>query len=162
MILEKTYLRPRLGTYFKYLILLIVSFWLVGAIIYIFTSPHTLEPKLFGWWNIMSSILVAIGLTIGTRRLQLVIADPNDLENVQEWTMEFLTKDGLTIKYKSVVETTLESNKSYYRLFSNWFGTELISVRRKDNTLIVTGPFRLVDRLSDSVDLKLRFGKSVD
>jgi hypothetical protein len=164
MILEKKFLRPKLGTFLKYLTLLIISFWTFATLLYIFTSPNPFDLKLPSWWTlfILLPIGVAIGLTFGTREFQLVITDTNDLEKAKEWTLEFLSKNRLSIKDKNQNETTLESTKSYNRLFNNWFGTELISVRQIDNKLIVGGPYRLVDRLADSVDSKLRFGKSLE
>jgi polar amino acid transport system substrate-binding protein len=164
MRLEKTYLKPKLGTFVKYFTFFIVSFWALGTLINIIASTNPFELKLFGGWGsyLFSAVALSVGLTMGTRRFELVIADPNDLVKAKEWTLEFLTKNGLTVKHKNEVETTLESTKSYNRLFNSWFGTELISVKRTDNRVIVAGPFRLVDRLADSVDLKLRFGKSVD
>lgn len=157
-------MKPKFGTFLKYLILQIVAFWVIGTLVYIFTSPDPIELKLYGWWTnfILLPVGVAIGLTFGTRKFQLVIADTNDLEKVREWTLEFLLKNGLSIKDKNQNVTTLESLKSYNRLFNNWFGTEVMSVWQKDNKVIVGGPFRLVDRLADSVDNKLRFGRNLD
>lgn len=164
MKLERTFLEPKLGTFIKHLILQIVFLWGLVTMIHIFTSPNPFDMKLPGWWTsmILLPIGVAIGLTFGTRKFQLVIADPIDLEKTKEWTLQFLSKNGLEIKEKGQNEMTLESNKSYNRLFNNWFGTELISVKQTDNKVIVGGPFRLIDRLADSVDSKLRFGKPLD
>ncbi|ELR73389.1 hypothetical protein C900_04241 [Fulvivirga imtechensis AK7] len=124
---------------------------------YIFTSPNPFELKLYGWW--LLPVGVAIGLTFGTRKFQLVISDTNDQEKVKQWTLQFLSENGLNVKDSNENETTLESLKNYNRLFSNWFGTELISVRQTDAKIIIGGPFRLVDRLADSVDTKLRYEK---
>jgi hypothetical protein len=104
----------------------------------------------------------SIGVTFGSRRFQLIIAETADIENAKDWVMEFLSKNGRKLKEKKDSETTFESTKGFHRIFNNWFGAELISVRRVDNKIIVGGPFRLVDRLEGSVDSKLRFGKSLD
>ena len=164
MKLEKTFLRPTLGTFLKYLVLLMVSFWAFGTVLYIFSSPNPFDLGLPNWWTnfVLLPVGVAIGLTFGTRRFQLVIADTKDLEKAKAWTLDFLSKNGLSVKKASQDQTTLESKKSYNRLFNSWFGTELISIRQTDNKVIVGGPFRLVDRLADSVDSKFRFGKSLD
>ena len=164
MKLEKTFLRPTLGTFLKYLVLLMVSFWAFGTVLYIFISPNPFDLRLPNWWTsfILLPVGVAIGLTFGTRRFQLVIADTKDLEKAKAWTLDFFSKNGLSVKKASQDQTTLESTKSYNRLFNSWFGTELISIRQTDNKVIVGGPFRLVDRLADSVDSKFRFGKSLD
>jgi hypothetical protein len=141
-----------------------VSFWTFGTVFYIFSSPNPFDLGLPNWWTsfVLLPVGVAIGLTFGTRRFQLVIADTKDLEKAKAWTLDFLSKNGLSVKKASQDQTTLESKKNYNRLFNSWFGTELIFIRQTDNKVIVGGPFRLVDRLADSVDSKFRFGKSLD
>jgi hypothetical protein len=161
MKIERTFLKPKLGTFFKHLTLQILLFWALGALIYIFTSPNPFELKLYSWWLnfILLPVGIAIGVTIGTRRFQLVITDTNDLEKTNEWSLEHLTKNGLIIKDENKGETTLKSNKVHNRLFNNWFGTELIYVNQINNKIIVSGPFRLIERLAYSVDSKLKFGE---
>lgn len=95
-------LRTKTGNIIKHLILQLIVFWALGTMLHIFTSPNPFDIKLPGWWTsmILLPIGVAIGLTFGTRKFQLVIADPNDLEKTKEWTLQFLSKNGLEIKEK--------------------------------------------------------------
>ena len=141
MRLEKTFLRPRLGTFLKYLTLLMISFWAFGTVVSVFISPNPFDLRLSDWWthSILLPVGVAIGLTFGTRKFQLTIADTKHLERAREWILDFLSKDGLTVKEKNHNETTLKSTKSYNRLFNNWFGTELISIKMTDKRVIVDG-----------------------
>jgi hypothetical protein len=164
MKLERTYLKPKFGTFLKYFTLLLISFWVFVTMIQIFTSSNPLDSKLPGWTisMILLPLSVSIGLTLGTRKFQLIITNPNDLNATKESILKFLLKNGLTIKEKSESEITLESNKFYNRIFNNWFQLETVLLKDLDNKVIVDGPFRLVDRLADAVDSKLRFGKSLD
>ena len=163
MKLETTYLKPSPFAFFGLLTLSIVTLFLLGAIIHNVMSANPWELKFFGGWTLLAfAIANSIGVTIASRRFQLTITDTTDLENAKNWALEFLSKNGLKTKEEKENETILESAKSFYKLFYNWFGTEATSVKRSDNKVVVEGPFRLIDSLYSSVDSKLRFGKSVN
>lgn len=160
MKLETTFLKPTAGVFFGVLTLSIITFLSVGTIIHNLTSPIPLELKFFGGWRValLYSIMNSIGLTLGARRFQLSIGDKDDLEKVKGWTLEFFSDNGVRIKEEKENETTLESVKRFSRLFNNWFGMELISVKRFDNKIAVTGHVRRIKGLRNSIQSKLRLG----
>ena len=129
----------------------------IKTVMQIVIAPNTFELSSTTWWTSLTllSLGTSIGVTFGARRFQLNIAETNDIVRTKDWTLEYLSKNGLRIKENKESVTTLESNKGFNRLFDNWFGTELVHVRQIADQIIIEGPFRHVDQ----VDSKLRFGK---
>ncbi len=129
----------------------------IKTLMQIFIAPDTFKLISFGWWTslILLSVGTSIGVTYGARRFQLKISDTNDIGKTKDWILENLLKNGLIIRENNDSGTTLESIKSFNRLFNNWFGTESVHIRHVENKIIVEGPFRHVDQ----IDSKLRFGK---
>lgn len=157
MKLKTKFLKPSFRTFVKYLILGLIPFWSFGTLIYVFTAPDPFDVKMYSWWTnlILIPIGSAVGFTLGARRIQIIITDSSDLEKVKRWALDFLLRNRLMIKLENDIETILQSNKSYNQMFSNWFGSELISIKKSKNRIIICGPLRLID----SIDTELRFGK---
>ncbi|MBK7650823.1 MAG: hypothetical protein IPJ20_08830 [Flammeovirgaceae bacterium] len=159
MKLKTAYLKPKLRTFLGFFTLSIITLFMLKAIFHVFTTWKAVELNSFLWWFnlILFPLGISIGVTFGARRVQLIIADTADTEKLYDWTLEFLLKNELRIKKKQDSEATLESNNNFNRIFNNWFGVEVTSVKRIDNRIIVEGPFRLID----TVDSKLRYSKSL-
>ena len=157
MKLETKFLKPSLWTFVKFLVLGLVPFWSLGTIIYIFTAPDPFDLKMYSWWTYLILIPIgsAIGFTLGTRRIQISITDSSDLENVKNWTSDFLTRNRMIVKLENHDETVFRSKKFYNQMFGDWFGTELISIKMNKDLLTISGPLSLLDKF----DTKLRFGK---
>lgn len=160
MKLESRNLKPDLRTFLGLFILSIVLTLVLRAILHLSTSWNAFEVNSSLWWFnlIIYPLGISIGVTLGARRIQLKIADADNIEKAKNWTLEYFSKNGLRIRENNSSGTTLESTNSFGRLFNNWFGTELVSVRHIDNEVIIEGPFRHVD----SIDSKLRFSKSLN
>ena len=159
MKLETTFLKPTAGVFFGVLTLSIITFLSVGTIIHNLTSPIPLGLKFFGGWRValLYSIMHSIGMTLVARRFQLSIGDTDDLEKVKGWTLEFFSYNGVRIKEEKENETTLEPVNRFNQLFYNWFGMELISVKRVDNKIVVAGHVRRI-KGRNSIQSKLRLG----
>lgn len=159
MKIEMTSLRPNIATFFKNFFLMIVTMFALKAAIQFFISPHTFGLNSLSWSPtlILMAVGTSAGVTLGARKFQLNIVNSDNLEKTKEWTIEYFIKNGLRVRENNNSGTTLESISSFNRLLNNWFGTELVSVKQTDNTLIIKGPFRHVD----SVDSKLRFGNAL-
>jgi hypothetical protein len=100
----------------------------------------------------------AFGVAWGGRRVQIVLGNLSDTEKAKDWSLAFLSKNGLQVKEQKANKIKMESRKSFNRVFNNWFGTELVLISQHENNLVIEGPFRHVENL----DSKLRFGKDMD
>ena len=160
MKLETTFLKPTAGVFLGVLTLSIITFLSVGTIIHNLTSPIPLGLKFFGRWRmaLISSIMTSIGVILGARRFQLSIGDTDDLDKIKGWTLEFFSDNGVRIKKEKENETTLEPVNRFNQLFNNWFGMELITIKRVDNKMVVAGPIRWIEGLKNSIQSKLRLG----
>ncbi|MEO0133039.1 MAG: hypothetical protein ABIK73_08945 [candidate division WOR-3 bacterium] len=157
MKLSKTALKPNFRTFLGLFILSMISLLIVRTIFYLTTNHNSFDLSTAeGWLNVVGyPLFISLGVTFGTRRLQLVIYDTVDLESIKSSTVEYFKNNGLKIKKEKKDELEFESNNQFNRLFNNWFGTELTTVRQTDNKIIIEGPFRHVD----SIDSKLRSSK---
>jgi len=157
MRLETTHLKPKLSTFLGLIGLFFIAHLLLRIILQVFTSWDAIQLNSLLWWFnfIFLTVGLSLGLTLGTRKFQLKITNMDDIERVKNWILEYFSNNGLRTKNNDKVETTLESINWFNRLFNNWFGTELVSVRQIENKIIVEGPTRHVD----SVNGELRFGK---
>ncbi len=155
-----TSLKPNFSTFLKHFLLTTTTVLVIGAVIQIFASMSSFEPNFYGWWMnlVFLATGVSVGVTFGARRSQLILTDTTDVKKVKAWTLKFFSENGLSVRENNDDGTTLESISKFNRLFNNWFGTELISVKQIDDGVIIEGPIRHVD----SVDLKLRFGKPLN
>jgi hypothetical protein len=160
MKLESGYLKPSLRTFLGLFILSIILTLTLRAILHLSTYWNAFDINSSLWWFnlIIYPLGVSLGVTFGARRLRLEITDTDDIEKAKNRTLEYFSNNGFRILENTSNGTTLESTNSFNRLLDNWFGTELVSVRQKDNKIIVEGPFRHVD----SIDSKLRFSKTVN
>ena len=153
-------LKPRAGTFFGVFTLSIIIMFSFRALIPVFKSPNAFELKFEDWWIIVALLAIgnAAGVTLGARKHQLSITDVDDLEKVRGWALEFLLDNGARITKQKENETTLESVKRFNRLFNNWFGMELISVKRVENKILVEGHTRWVEGLKNSIQSQPRLG----
>lgn len=157
MKLSKTSLKPNFRAFLGLFILSMVSLLIVRTILYLTTNFSSFDLSTAeGWLNVVGyPLFISLGVTFGARRLHLVIYDTVNIENIKVSTVEYFKNNGLTIKREKEDELEFESNNKFNRLFNNWFGAELTTVRQTDNKIIIVGPFRHVD----SIDSKLRFSK---
>ncbi|MGB3848727.1 MAG: hypothetical protein WA958_02070 [Tunicatimonas sp.] len=160
MKIKMTSLRPNFSTFLKHLLLTATAVFIVGAVIQIFMSMNSFEPNFHNWWLylVFLAIGVSVGVTFGARRSQLILTDTIDVKKIKAWTLKFFSEHGLSSRENNDDGMTLESTNRFNRLFNNWFGTELISVKQVDNEVIIEGPIRHID----SIDLKLKFSKSLN
>lgn len=159
MKIQTRVLKPRARTFFGILTLSIITLFSYRVIVDLFTSPNSFNPFYDWWFMALLAIGSAAGLTLGARNHQLSIGDMDDLEKVNGWTLEFLLDNGCRITEENKNETTLKSVKRFYQLFNNWFGMELISVKRVDNKIVVEGHVRRVEGVRNSIQSKLRLGE---
>lgn len=159
MKIETTHLSAKPVTFLGLFLLGMVAFFSIGAIIENFASTSSFGFKFNSPWKyVFFALANAIGLTLATRKLQLTISDTSNLENIKDRVFEFLLDNGVKAKETTESKMTLEPVNKFNRMLNNWFGTEVISVSRISDKLIVEGPFRHIDRLKGYVDSKLRFG----
>ena len=160
MKVKMTSLKPNFSTFLKHFLLTTTTVLILGAVIQIFMSMNSFELNFYNWWMnlVFLTIGVSVGVTFGARRSQLILTDTVNVKKIKAWTLEFFSENGLSLRENNDDGTTLESVNKFNRLFNNWFGTELISVRQIDNGVIIEGPIRYID----SIDLKLRFGKPLN
>jgi hypothetical protein len=110
-----------------------------------------------GWLNIfVYPLFISLGVTFGARRVQLVVSDTVDMNDIKERIFRHLNNNGLKIKTGDEYQKEFESTNSFNRLFSNWFGTEIISISESGTEIIIEGPLRHINTL----DSKLRFDKN--
>ena len=98
---------------------------------------------------------LAVGVTLGARSLRLTITTANDYERIKQWTLEYFVTTSFRLHDAKEKELTLRSVHRFNRAFGDWFGTELLTIKLLDGTLIIDGPSRHVH----AVDAKLRFGQ---
>lgn len=157
MKLSKISLRPNFRTFLGLFILFMISLLIVRTIFYLATNYNSFDlstPE--GWLSVVGfPLFLSLGVTFGTRRFQLVIYDAAETENIRFSIVEHFKSNGLNIKKKKGDVLEFESNNFFNRLFNNWFGTELTTLKQTDNKIIIEGPFRHVD----SIDSILRFSK---
>ena len=156
MKIQTRILKPTARAFFGTLTLSIITMYSFRAIIDLVTSPNSFELT----WIPMALLAIgpAAGATLGARKHQLSIGDTDDLEKFKGWTLEFLSDNGLRITEEKENETTLQSVKRFNQLFNNWFGMELVSVKRVDNKIVVEGPVRRIEGVKNSIQSKLRLG----
>ncbi|WP_139337820.1 hypothetical protein [Pontibacter indicus] len=80
------------------------------------------------------------------------IAEP---EQVAEWAVRFLQKEGRETISERDAETVLASPNKFFRLFHYWLGAELVHVRYTPDHVAVTGHYRHIDL----IESKIKFGK---
>lgn len=156
MKIETKFLKPKLGTFIKYLVLALIPFWSLGTLIYMYTAPNPFDTKIYDWWInlILIPIGSAVGYSLGTRRFHLIISETTDLEKTKSWALDFLLRNGLKIKSTNDIETIIQSKKGHNQIFGNWFGTELTSIKKIENRIEIDGPFRHIDIIETKLKLK--------
>lgn len=157
MKLKTTTLKPKFSAFVGLFILALTIMFLVRVVFHFTTSIGLFDfSTTLDWFNFFFyPLFISLSLTYGVRRIQLVIEDPADLDRVREWILSSLRSNGLRVKYKIRYDLDFESTHRFSRIFNNWFGMEITTVKKLDRCIIVEGPFRHVD----FVDSKLRFGK---
>lgn len=101
-------------------------------------------------------IVNAISFGYGARKHQFIISEVDDPAHVADWAVALLKEKGMRVKSSGENKpTVLESSNKYFRLFNNWFGTELLEVSTSEYEFTATGHFRYIDIL----DSRIKFGK---
>lgn len=159
MKIETTSIKPTFGVFLRYLLITFTILFSTRTLIHIFFSPTPFERQSYDW---LSSVIIlalgtSLGVVFGGTRMRVVITG-GDLLKVRNWTLGFLSRNGLRIKEQDEGKVVFQSSSGYYRMFDHWFKTELVSVKMENDKLTVEGPFRKVD----SIDSKLRFGIKLD
>ena len=121
MFIESRYLKPHLGTYVKHLLFGMVLSVFFGFILYLFTTANPLSFTMPRWWAVLLLIpvITAIVLSSGGRQVELVIADSDDLDIINQWIRDrFLPK-----KHTKKTLLTLAIPKSVGYIFCDFFKT---------------------------------------
>lgn len=159
MLLEKSIVKTNYSSLFKKFAVVLVGYFILELAAKAAIPPNVIPLDSFGWW--LSKAIVAVGiftfLTIQAKRERLTISETVDNNQPEDFVSDYLVRNGQQISSTTNGTIILESNNSFNRLFNNWFGSELVFIQKKDDTITVEGPHRQIDL----IDYKLRFGKDL-
>jgi len=97
----------------------------------------------------------AAGLTFSTRKYVLRIDQVAEMDELNQYIMEFLVSENMMTVSEDAGGVWMESTKPWNRWFNHWFGTEKLRIIRTPVYIQVIGHRRYIDGL----DSKLRFGR---
>jgi hypothetical protein len=86
----------------------------------------------------------SIGVAYGGRKVRLTLNEVGDREEFTGYVIKSLKKAGLKVIRNNKEQIVLASTKYYNQLFSNWFGTELVTIKQLTNQIEIEGPYRLI------------------
>ena len=153
MRINKTSIRPGLGTILKFFLLMIIALFVIKTMMHIFFSANPFEPQSYRLWTsiLLLAVGTSIGVSFGGRKHRLQISETLDSEKLLTAIVQHLQRNGLKEKNRMSDKLVLEDVVSFNRVLNNWFGTELVTVHHQGAQITIEGPVRFIDSVDSTI-----------